>query len=154
MPLPHTTFWRAIFLGTLNALLFALVLYLTEKVVGYVGWPRVSFVWVSTSVLLILCFAPTSYLLHRLFARRLNSQIALWLLIGIVSICIWNGLFAAAVWWEIHQHNYWVLYYEMTNHRNPDFGLFSLGLVVGTNLVFGAAMKTSSQRRTAQLGIV
>lgn len=120
MSLPYLSFWRTIFLGALNALLVALVVYVAEKVVGYVGWPRVSFVWLSISVLLIVCFAPTSYLLHRLLAPRLNSQIVLWLAIGVISICIWNGLFAAAVYWEVHQHNYWVLYYEMTNPRNSE----------------------------------
>jgi hypothetical protein len=154
MSLPYLRFWRAIFLGAVDALLVAVVFYLAEKLVGYVGWPRVSFVWVSISVLLILCFAPTSYVVHRLFARRFNSQIVLWLFIGVISICIWNGLFAAAVYWEIHQHDYWVLYYEMTNPRNPDFGFFSLALVVGTNLIFGLAMKTFSTRRATQLGAV
>ena len=154
MPLAYIGFWRTILLGTVNALVFTLVLYLAEKVTHYEGWPRVSFVWLSISGLLILCFAPTSYLLHRLFSRRLNSLMVLWVAIGVVSVCVWNGLFAAAVYWEIRQYNYQVLYYEITNPRNPDYGLFSLALVVVTNLIFGAVIKMLSQRHAAQLRTV
>jgi hypothetical protein len=147
MPLARISFWRSIFLGAINALIFSVVLFLAEKIVGYSGWPRVSYAWVSTAVLLILCFAPTSYLMHRLFARRTRSQLFLWVATGIVAVCVWNGLFAAAAYSELREHNYTVLYYEITNPRNPQFGLFSLALVVVTNLIFATAIKALTERR-------
>src|SRR5687767_1365745 len=78
MPPTHIGFFRAILLGATNALIFAGVLFITEKLVGYVGWPRVWFAWASTSVLLILCFVPTTYLVHRFLASRTNSHVLLW----------------------------------------------------------------------------
>ena len=131
-------------LGTTNALIFAGVLFASEKLVGYVGWPRVWFAWASISVLLILCFTPTSYLFHRFLTRWTDSSLLLWLTIGVVSVCIWNALFAVSAYWSWQKYNYTVEYYEITNPRNPMFGLFSLGLVIVTNLIFATTIKVLS----------
>jgi len=146
MPLTHLGFFRAILLGATNALIFAGVLFLAEKLVGYVGWPRVWFAWASTSVLLILCFAPTTYLVHRFLAPRTNSHVLLWVIIGVVAVVIWNALFAASAYWSWREHHYTVEYYEITNPRNPQFGLFSLALVVVTNLIFAVVARALTQR--------
>jgi hypothetical protein len=146
MPFVHLSFWRSVFLGAFNALIFSGVLFLAETIVGYEGWPRVNYAWVSISVLLVLCFAPTSYLIQRFFARRIRSQLILWVATGVVAVCIWNGLFAAAAYSELREHNYTVMYYEITNPRNPQFGLFSLALVVVTNLIFATAIKALTER--------
>jgi uncharacterized membrane protein len=147
MPLTHTGLFRATLLGAMNALGFAGVLFVAEKLVGYVGWPRVSYVWVSISVLLILCFAPTSYLLHRFLGPRTNSLLLLWVVIGIVAVFIWNALFAVSAYWSWRKYNYTVEYYEITNPWNPQFGLFSFALVVVTNLIFAATVRTLFERR-------
>jgi uncharacterized membrane protein len=146
MPLTHIGFFRTMLFGAADALIFAGVLFLAENLVGYVGWPRVAYFWVSTSVLLILCFAPTSYLVHRFLARRANSYVLLWVIIGMVAVVIWNALFAASAYWSWREHNYTVEYYEITNPRNPQFGLFSLALVVVTNLIFAMVAKALIQR--------
>ena len=134
-------------LGTADALIFAVVLFLAEKLVGYVGWRRVWFFWASVSVLLILCFVPTSYFLHRFFLRWTHSLLLLWVTIGVAAVCIWNALFAASAYWQWYKYNYTVEYYEITNPRNPQFGLFSLALVIVTNLIFGAVIKALRERR-------
>ena len=152
MPSTHIGFFRSLFFGAADALLFAGVLFLAEKLVGYVGWPRVWFAWASTSVLLILCFSSTSYFTHRFLMRRTHSLVLLWLTIGVVAVCIWNALFAASAYWSWHKYNYTVEYYEITNPRNPQFGLFSLALVIVTNLIFATAIKLLSARRTPLAG--
>jgi len=48
----------------------------------------------------------------RILARRIRSQLLLWVVTGIVAVCIWNGLFTAAAYWEIREHNYTVVYYD------------------------------------------
>jgi hypothetical protein len=148
MPSTHIGFFQSLLLGAADALLFASVLFLAEKLVGYVGWPRVWFAWGSISVLLILCFAPTSYFAHRFFMRWTHSSVLLWLAIGVAAVCIWNALFAASAYWSWHKYNYTVEYYEITNPRNPQFGLFSLALVIVSNLIFATAIKLFSVRPT------
>ena len=146
MPSTHIGFFPALLLGAADALIFTGVLFLSEKLVGYVGWPRVWFAWASTSVLLILCFAPTTYLVHRFLAARTHSYVLLWVIIGVVAVVIWNALFAASAYWSWREHNYTVEYYEITNPRNPQFGLFSLALVVVTNLLFALVAKALIHR--------
>ena len=152
MPPTHFGFFRATLLGATNALIFAGVLLVAEKLVGYVGWPRVWFAWASISVLLILCFAPTSYVVHRFLTRWTHSSVLLWLTIGVVAVCIWNTLFAVSAYWSWQKFNYTVEYYEITNPRNPQFGLFSLALVIATNLIFATTIKLLSARRTLVAG--
>jgi hypothetical protein len=146
MPITHTGFLRVTLLGAMNAVAFAGVLFVAEKLVGYVGWPRVWFFWVWSCILLILCFSPTSYVLHRFLGPRTNSLLLLWVVIGIVAVCIWSALFAASAYWSWRMYNYTVESYEISNPRNPQFGLFSLALVVVTNLVFAAAIRTLYER--------
>jgi len=137
------SWWRAGLLGAVDAAVYACVLFLIEKVVRYEGWPRVSWAWVSITILLVFCFVPISVLIHRAWASRMRSVFLLWVGIGVVAVSIWNGVFLLAARWEMYAHNYDVLYYEINNPRNPQYGLFSFALVVATNLAFAGLVKMS-----------
>jgi hypothetical protein len=76
----------------------------------------------------------------------MHSVVLLWLVIGVVALCVWNAVFFASAYWSWHSHNYTVEYFEIINPRNPQFGLFSLALILVTNLIFGAAINVLSSR--------
>jgi ABC-type iron transport system FetAB permease component len=139
-------FWRAGLLGVINALIYCGVLFVAEKVSGYEGWPRVRWAWLSTAVLLIVCFSLAGYLVHRIWSSRMSSVVLLWLGVGIVAVCAWNVLWLSVAYWEKYTTNFTVVYREVTALNNPQFGLFSLALVVGTNLVFAGALKLASRQ--------
>ena len=142
MPLARTPkTWSAVFLGAINGLIYSAVLHLAESLSGYVGWPRVRWAWLTTTCLLVVCFAVASYLAHRKLFRRLRSVVLLWLIIGLVAVCAWNALFLGGAYWEIHAHNWTVLYREVTARDNPMFGPYSLALMTGTALLFAGALK-------------
>ena len=142
MPLARTTnTWSAVFLGAVNGLVYSAVLHLAERLTGYVGWPRVQGAWLTTTCLLVGCFAVSSYLAHRILLRRLKSAVLLWLIIGLVAVCAWNALFLGGAYWEIYAHNWTVLYREVTARDNPMFGLFSFALMAGTAFLFAGALK-------------
>jgi hypothetical protein len=139
-------FWRASLLGVINALIYSGVLFVAEKLSGYEGWPRVRWAWLSTAVLLVVCFSLASYLVHRIWLSRISSVVLLWLGVGIVAVCAWNVLWLSVAYWEKFTTNFTVVYREVTALNNPLFGLFSLALVVGTNLLFAGALKLASRQ--------
>ena len=140
------SFWRVILLGAINALIYCGVLFVAEKISGYVGWPRASWAWVSITVLLISCFSVSSYLVHRIWSNRISSVMLLWLGVGLMAVCAWNVIFLALAYWEMYTTNFTVVYRDVTAPNNPQFGLFSLALAVGTNLLFAGALKLASRQ--------
>ena len=146
MSVAKPRFWRANLLGVINALIYTSVLFIGEKVVGYEGWPRVRWVWVSITVLFVACFVLASYLVHRVWSQRTNSIVLLWLVVGLIAVSVWNILWFAEAYWERHTTNFTVGWNEVTALNNPQFGGFSLALVFATNLVFGGALRLASRQ--------
>ena len=149
MSFANPRFWRAILLGVVNALIYTGVLFIADKIVGYEGWPRVRWAWISTTVLFLVCFSLASYLVHRIWFRRISSIIWLWLGVGVLAVIGWNALWLSVAYWEKYTTNFTVVYREVTALNNPQFGLFSLALVVGTNLLFAGALKLGSRHGSA-----
>lgn len=139
-------FWRAVLLGAINSLLYCSVLFIAEKLSEYEGWPRARWAWLSTTVLLAVLFSLFSYITHRIWSGRVGSMVLLWLGIGIVAVCAWNVLWLCVAYWEKYTANFTVVYREVTALNNPQFGLFSLALVVGTNLLFAGVLKLASRQ--------
>ena len=138
--------WRVCLLGATNALLYSGVLFIAEKVSGYEGWPRARWAWLSTTVWLVICFTLASYFVHSIWSSRISSVVLLWLGIGLVAVGAWNILFLSFAYWERYTTNFTVMYREVTATDNPQFGLFSLALVVGTNLLFAGALKLAARQ--------
>jgi len=139
-------FWRAALLGAINALLYCGVLLAAETLSKYEGWPRARWAWLSTTILLAISFSLSSYIMHRIWSGRAGSVVLLWLGIGIVAVCAWNVLWLCVAYWEQYTTNFTVVYREMTALNNPQFGLLSLTLVVGTNLLFAGVLKLASKQ--------
>jgi hypothetical protein len=139
-------FWPASLLGAINALIYSGVLFVAEKVSGYEGWGRARWAWVSITVALAVCFTLASYLVHRIWSGRIRSVVVLWLGVGIVAVCAWNVLWLSLGYQEMYTTNFTVVYREVTALNNPQFGVFSLALVVGTNLLFAGMLTLASEQ--------
>jgi len=85
-------------------------------------------------------------LVHRIWSNRISSVILLWLGVGLMAVCAWNVIFLALAYWEMHTTNFTVIYRDVTAPGNPQFGLFSVALVVSTNLLFAGALKLASRQ--------
>jgi hypothetical protein len=121
-------------------------LFVAEKVSGYEGWGRARWAWVSITIALAVCFTLASHLAHRVWPSRIRSVVVLWQGIGIVAVCAWNVLWLSLAYQEMYTTNFTVVYREVTALDNPQFGVFSLALVVGTNLLFAGLLTLAAKQ--------
>ncbi|PYS88563.1 MAG: hypothetical protein DMF64_20105 [Acidobacteria bacterium] len=144
----ESCYWRTGLLGAFNALAYSGVLHLAEKLSDYQGWPRHWWSIITITITLVVFFTLASYLVHRLWLNRIKSLFPLWLSIGVMAVAGWNTLGLVLAYYEKYTSGFTVVYNEVTALRNPMFGLFSLVLLIGTNLIFAAVVSLAAKSYT------
>ena len=152
--------WRASLLGAVNGLIYSLVLMqvlrfynqsqrerdveLMERLnvtiqitYDYVNWKVAIFGY-------IFLFAIASYVVHRYWAKRLKSLVAIWMAIGVTAIVGYNVIVLVVTWLEMWITGRDLPYGLATSPIDIRFGPISLALVMATSLVYAIIIQLSS----------
>lgn len=97
----------------------------------------------------VLLFAITSWLAHRYCARLTRYPLLLWPTVGIAAVVGWNVIFLVLLWIERELTGQTLSYQRITSPSDPLSGPISIGLVILTNLPYGAILQLMVRNRDA-----